>query len=60
MTNVIEFTNAERKKLRRQYEKEGYTLVELADTWGVGIQVIKRELIAAGATIRPRGRRPQS
>lgn len=47
---------SEVRTLRRWYERDGLTIGQVADRLGVNRKTATRRLLAAGVTLRPRGR----
>jgi len=55
-STMIVLNKTETKRLIKQYTKQRMGLVALAEEWGYSVPTIRRLLVDAGVTIRPRGR----
>lgn len=51
----IEFDQKTRRQAKHYYEEESWSIKALAEDYGVSVPVMRRELLAAGAKLRPQG-----
>lgn len=58
MTALIEFDRTNTAYVIREYTK-GFSMTVIAEEFGVSVTTIRRVLLDADVTIRPRGRQPQ-